>query len=163
MVTVSQFRTNFSEFASVTAFPNSTVQFWLTVADKFLARNGRWGCLRDLGVQLFAAHNIVIEARARQIAVDGGIPGTNSGAISEKHVGPAGVSYDTASAAELGAGHWNLTVYGTRLIHMARMFGAGPVQIGIGISPPFVGGGGGYGAWSGPPPWPLPSGTGFSS
>ena len=61
-------------------------------------------------------------------------------------------SYDSASAAELNAGHWNSTIYGKRYIALVRMVGAGPVQIG---------GSGGTGigtsvsAWPGviPPTW----------
>jgi len=46
----------------------------------------------------------------------------------------------------LNAGHWNLTVYGTRFIRFAKMFGAGPIQIGIGYNPSPFGGP----AWPGP-------------
>lgn len=162
--TVTNFRTDYPEFGSVSKFPDSAVTYWLGIAKLMLTT--RWddtpaeaGAPTQLyyGTELFVAHNLVLEAQARKNAAKGGTPGVgNAGPVSSKSVGPVSISYDTASAIELDAGHWNLTVYGTRFIQLARMMGAGPLQIGQGCAPYGSGG-----AWPGPWPYPLPGGSGF--
>lgn len=157
-VTPTSFRTNFPEFASVAVYPESGVAFALEVADLMLSRT-LWGRARDLGLQLFAAHWLVLGQQAAAAAAAGTSPGANSGPMSSKSVGPASASYDTAVACDPAATHWNLTTYGTRFWQMVQIFGAVPMQIGIGYNAtPFSGG-----AWSGPWPWPIPGGSGFTS
>jgi hypothetical protein len=51
-----------------------------------------------------------------------------AGMVARKTVDKVSVTYDTASAMEEDAGHWNLTVYGTRFIRLARMVGTGGMQ-----------------------------------
>jgi hypothetical protein len=68
-----------------------------------------------------------------------------TGVINSKSVDKVSIGYDTAGGIEAGAGHWNLTIYGTRLIKLIKMVGAGPVQVGIGCTPMYSGS-----AWSGP-------------
>ena len=128
MVTAATLRTAFPEFGSVVSFPGSAVDFWLTVAPRFVNAN-RWLENTDLGVMLFAAHNLVIEAKAFKDSEGGGIPGGSVGPVNSKSVDKVSVGYDTAGAAELDAGHWNLSVYGTRYVRMARMFGTGGLHI----------------------------------
>lgn len=128
-VTVNTFRRDFIEFSDSTDYANSTISYYLTLAGKLMDTN-RWGDLYDDGVNLFIAHNIALERRAIQTAANDGIPGQSGGITSSKSVDKVSISYDTASAAELDAGHWNLTIYGTRYIRLARMIGMGPVQIG---------------------------------
>lgn len=142
----AQFRTDFPEFTDTTAYPDSLINFWLALAGKLL-NPLRWGDMLTAGQELFIAHNIVLEARAKLAADKGGIPGASLGVQSSKSVGPVSVSYDTASALEEGAGHWNLTIYGTRYIRLARMLGAGPVQVGAGGIGPNLSS---AGAWPGP-------------
>lgn len=156
-VTADQFRQNFPEFASEAQYPPAVVNFWLDVADKMLSPN-RWGRMRDLGLQLFAAHNLFLERQAMNTAGNGGVPGANTGPVSQKSVGPGSISYDTQASVSENAGHWNMSTYGTRIWSMMQIFGAGPLIVGVSASPPFN-----TGAWPGPAPWPLPSGTGFSS
>lgn len=155
-VDAAQFRANFPEFSNTTEFPDSVVNFWFQYA-YILLNARRWGQTLDLGAQLFVAHNIVLEQQASKQAATGGTPGVTTGAVASKAVGPASISYDNSASLELDAGHWNLTTYGKRLIRMIRMFGAGPVQVGMGCSPYAIS------AWNGPWPWPLPGGSGFSS
>lgn len=162
-ITAASFRQNFTEFSSEAAFPPGVVDFWIAAADLMLSVS-RWGNVRDMGVQLYAAHNLSLEKQAMNTAANGGVPGAASGAVSQKTVGPATISYDAASAAAKEAGDFNATIYGQRLWRLIQIFGSGPIQIGIGCPPvgigsPFFNGG----AWPGPAPWPLPSGTGFSS
>lgn len=152
-VTAAQLRTDFPEFADTTLYPDSGINFWLNIAGNMLNAS-RFGNLLDVGTELFTAHNIVLERQAQAAALNGAPPGIQQGPISSKGVDKVSISYDTQAAIELEAGHWNLTVYGTRFIKLARMFGAGPVQIGAGC-------GGGpldsVNAWAGPWPWNFPN------
>jgi len=143
-ITVAQFRADFPEFASTVDFPNSGAQFWLGIAYQLLNAS-RWGAQLDLAVELFTAHNLAIEAKASRDAKGGGIPGQQAGPINSKSVSSVSVGYDSSAALESNAGHWNLTVYGTRLIRLIRMFGAGPIFVGVGSAPSFSGS-----AWTGP-------------
>ena len=148
-ITAIPFRTDFTEFENTTVFPDSTVNYWFNVAGLML-NPARWMSMLITGLELFVAHNVVLEAYANQTVAVGGLPGLSKGAISGESVDKGSVSYDTASTLELDAGHWNLTVYGTRFIRMAKMFGAGPIQIGIGFNPNPLSGG----AWPGPDCFP---------
>jgi hypothetical protein len=133
-VTVATFRTSFTEFTSATIYPDADVQFWLTYAGLLLNAN-RWKSMLDLGTSLFIAHNLVLEQQAKASAANGAPPGLSSGIVSSKSVDKVSISYDTNSAAEKDAGQWNLTIYGQRYFRLMKMFGAGPLQVGIGASP----------------------------
>ncbi len=143
-ITVAQFRADFSEFGSSVTFPNSAVQYWLNFAYNFM-NAARWGSSLDMGAELFAAHNLALEARTQAEAKAGGIPGAQVGPINSKSVDKVSIAYDTAAGAEPDAGHWNTTIYGTRYIKLAKMMGAGGLQLGIGSVDPINGPG-----WSGP-------------
>lgn len=143
-ISIAQFRADYPEFSSTTQYPNSQVTYWLNLAYSVL-NAGRWGRQLDIGAALFTAHNIVIEARAQTEALQGALPGQMTGPVSSKSVDKVSVSYDTASGIEAGAGHWNLTIYGARFAKLIRLFGAGPLQIGVGSVPPGSGQ-----AWAGP-------------
>ncbi|MCX5495375.1 DUF4054 domain-containing protein [Kaistia dalseonensis] len=127
-VTVSSFRADFPEFASIVTYPDAMVAFWLTTAAKLLSID-RWAELLDLGTELFIAHNLALGARDQKAAVAGGIGGSSAGLVASKAVDKVSVSYDTGAAAIEGAGAWNLTTYGTRYIQLARMIGAGGLQL----------------------------------
>lgn len=142
--TPATFRVHYPEFSVTGTYPDAQVQFWLDFAYSMLNAS-RWGRQLDLGAELYAAHNLAIEARAQATAANGGIPGEAVGVLNSKSVDKVSAGYDIGSATEQGAGNWNLTIYGTRFIRLAKMFGAGPVQVGIGVAPP----GSGL-AWPGP-------------
>lgn len=154
-ITNIQFRADYPEFSDAVKYPESQITYYLTLAYQML-NPGRWMSQLDLGAELFVAHNIAIEARAQIEAANGGIPGTTTGPISGKSVDKVSVSFDVGAGIELDAGHWNLTVYGTRFIRLARQKGAGPLQVGIGTDPGLNGP-----AWPGP--WPYPGVTSFTS
>lgn len=138
-VTVETFRANFPEFASTTTYPNNMISFWLTVAGKQV-RAIVWQDETDLGVQLFVAHNCVLEAQALKAARTGGAPGGVVGPANSKSVDKVSVSYDTGAGTVPGWGNWNLTTFGTRFKYFVDMFGAGAIQIGAGCGygGPFV-------------------------
>jgi hypothetical protein len=114
----------------------------------------------DIAMELFIAHNMVLEARAMSEALLGNVPGVTTGPISAKAVDKVSVNYATADALDPANGHWNLSIYGTRFIQLVNLFGMGPVYVG-GAIPPQVFNGLDGPAWEGPWPWPSP--TGFSS
>ena len=148
-ISVAQFRADLPEFSGTTMYPNSGVQFWLNFAYRMI-NSDRFLSETDIGAELFTAHFITLEARNVLESAGGGIPGSNVGALSSKSVDRVSVSYDTGAGTEQGAGHWNLTTYGTRFIWMCKIFGAGPIQLGIGTAPSGLG----YGE-----PWPGPDMT----
>lgn len=139
-LTVDQFRNDFPELADPATFPDSTFNFWLNVATLMINPN-RWGTLLVTALELFVAHNIVLESLGMKRVAVGGLPGLDQGPLSSESPGAVSISYDTSSVMELNAGHWNSTIYGTRLIRMARLAGSGPVQVSGGCS--------GIGAWPG--------------
>lgn len=158
-MTVSEagFRANFPAFVNVTTFPSDSVNFWLSVAALMLPIT-RWGAsavapapaggpitsMLDLGMMLFAAHNLILEAQAAKAAAGSGgkgIPGMSTGPVSSKTIGPVSQSYDSQAGIELEAGHWNLTVYGTRFVRLAMMVGSASIG--------HVGGAQPYGQYSG--------------
>jgi hypothetical protein len=166
-VTPTIFRADYPEFVSTALYPDSAVNYYLSEAGlRFTSRwdteagtNGR--SMLDIGVELFIAHNLVLERQAQAAAASGAPPGLTSGPVSSKSVGPVSISYDTTAALENNGGYFNLTTYGLRLMRLINMFGAGPVLVGVGNScgePWFSGP-----AWPGPFPYPAPGGSGFSS
>jgi len=146
-----QFRADFPEFSSSSDFPNSQIDYWLTVS-ALLMNVDRWKSLYNHGQSMFIAHHVSLEAKEMKEASVGGLPGQNSGPISSKSIGGVSVSYDVGSSIELNARHWNTTMYGRRFIRLARMVGAGPIQIGGGTSPCCSGV-----AWPGPWAGTIPS------
>lgn len=127
-MTPAQFRQDFPEFSDTTRYPDSLVTLWLTVGAS-LVNECRWGELTDIGIELVTAHHLAIAARDQQAAAGGGIPGQASGPMSSKAVDKVSVSYDTGAASLADAGFWNLTSYGTRYLGLARLMGAGGMQL----------------------------------
>lgn len=126
-VTPASFRQNYPEFSQA-VYPDPAVNYYLVIAGKLLNER-RWLDMIDVATELFVAHHLVLERQAQKAAATGAVPGQNSGALASKAVGPVNASYDTNAGIEEGAGHWNLTTYGTRFMNLVRMFGAGPIQV----------------------------------
>jgi len=131
VVTVAQFREDFPEFANATTYLPSTLNYWLAVAS-FLLRPERFvdPNILYLATELFAAHNMVLEAQAQSSAQAGGWPGISKGAISAEGAGDVNLSYDVPDTLEEGAGNYNLTTYGTRFYRLLQLAGMGPIQVG---------------------------------
>lgn len=154
MISAADFVADLPEFKDPVAFPPAMVTWWLTFAAKFINQE-RWGLPGaggsaertefDYGQELYAAHQLTLEARAIAEATNGAQPGLAFGMLNSKSVDKVSVGFDTGSVAELDAGHWNLTIYGMRFKRLADTFGAGPIQVGCGWVPPFSGP-----AWCGP-------------
>lgn len=128
-VDLDRFREDFPAFANSGVWEDEAIQYYLNLAN-LVFDPLRWYDFLDLGIELFVAHNLVLDQQGNVVGARGGIPGTSGvGIVSSKSVGPASVSYDTTSGGEADGGAWNLTVYGRRFLRLARMVGAGPVQV----------------------------------
>jgi len=145
--TVAAFRQAFPAFANATTYPEPQVQFWADLAAK-LQNSERWGDLFDTGVQLFVAHQLVLEYQSNKAGPLGQKPGQIEGAVNSASVDKVSYGRDASSVMELDAGHWNLTTYGLRYIRLLKMLGAGPVQVGVPL-------GGDLPGWY-PQAWPGP-------
>ena len=125
---IPAFRAAFPEFNDTTVYPDAQISFWSVVAEKQVLLC-RWGDLWAQGVQLYVAHEITLAAQSAKAAAIGGTPGSQGGIANSKTVGSVSVGYDSTSTSEKDAGWWNLTTYGKQFIRLARIFGAGAVQL----------------------------------
>lgn len=126
---VDIFRQRFPAFKDPAAYPDETIAYWLKLAECMVSA-ATWGCFYELGIYLWAAHELA-KMRMAELADD---PSGITGIMQSKSVGPVSVSYNTQLGVEEGAGHYNLTMYGRQFWRYARLMGMGPWQIG-GISP----------------------------
>lgn len=127
-ITPSQLRSDFPEFADSTKYPDSLIQMWLTVAAS-LVNGSRWMELTNIGIELVTAHHLVIALRDQTAAAVGGVPGEMTGPTASKSVDKVSKSYDTSAATLDNAGFWALSSYGIRYLGLARMMGAGGLQV----------------------------------
>lgn len=110
----------FPEFASESIYPNPAVTFWLGHATALYGED-RFGVQTALAVMLYAAHNLTLGAATNR---KGGT--ANVAPVSSKSIDKLSVGYDTGAVTISGAGEWNATSYGRRLLAIIRAFGAGP-------------------------------------
>jgi hypothetical protein len=127
-MTPDQFRADFPEFANTTKYPDSMVNLWLKVSTS-LVNSARWEELTDIGIELLTAHHLTIASRDATAGAAGGSGGGISGPVASKSVDKVSVSYNTAATMYEGEAFFNMTGYGIRYLSMARMFGAGGVQL----------------------------------
>jgi len=124
----AKFRTDFTEFANTTNFPDSVILFWAGLGIK-LMNPKRWGEILYEGLELWVAHNVTLSAKDNASVNDGGLPGDSSGVISNQSAGGVNVSIDTAATLEAEGGNYNLTPYGTRLKRLIDIVGCGGTQL----------------------------------
>lgn len=124
----AQFRLDFPEFADNVKYTDSQLDFWATVAELQVNKQ-RWCNLWATGVKLYVAHEVVLAAQNVKASAVGGSPGQQGGIANTKTVGSVTVGYDSTTSTEKDAGYWNLTTYGKQFIRLARMFGAGAIQL----------------------------------
>ena len=124
---IATFRIAFPEFDE-TKYPDGMVTTWSNIGERLINLD-YWTTEKPFGVQLFTAHHLVLARANVEASTAGGLPGQTSGPTQSKTVGSASVSYDTSSSINLNAGHWNMTSYGKQFFQLARMFGAGGVQL----------------------------------
>ena|SRR5208337_3588694 len=170
-VTPASFRFDFAEFTNPVVYTNNSINYWINLATLLinpcllggspLVPSNPPATLYDVAVELFTAHNLVLEQPAIAAAENNGVPGVTTGPISSKHAGPVSVSYAVNLGVDPEDGQYNLTIYGTRFINLYKLAGApGIVANGCGSNAnfgPFPVFGVGQ-AWYGPPlfgvgPW----------
>ena len=122
--TIDYFRGSFPEFANMTKYPDSMINFWSSLASSFLNKE-RWGDQLIYGICLLVAHNITLQAIDIDDVSSGGDPGRSSSVVASEGAGGVNVSFDTSASIEEGAGHYNETRYGKMFIRTARLLGAG--------------------------------------
>lgn len=147
--TYATFVAAFPEFSNATTYPQAGVNFW--IAQGYIQLNARrFGTSLDLAVMLFTAHNVVLGAQAAATATGTGIVGSASGPLQSKSVGPVSASYDASIVATEGAGIYNATSYGQRLLQLIRAYCGGPVYVPARRRFGYGGYGTGYGGpWNG--------------
>lgn len=128
-VSIASFRADFPEFTDDISYPDSGVTYWLNLAE-LMFNPLVWSTLLDVATELFIAHNLVLERQASKSALNGGVPGINSGPLSAKSVDKVSAGYDTGASTLEGWGNFNLTTYGTRLAGLMLMAGQGGMQTG---------------------------------
>lgn len=122
------FRNDFPAFSDAARFPDATVNFWLNLGKQMLPAD-RWCNLLDYGLELFTAHHLAIGDMETKANAAGGVPGQIKGPETSKSVDKVSVSRDAASVTLTDGGFWNMTSYGVRFLQMARMVGAGGIQL----------------------------------
>lgn len=130
LVTVADFRSAFPAFQSPAQWPAPEIQFWLDLG-LMLMDPARWGSVLSYGLQLFVAHNLALGFMSAQGSGGGQAPGQVVGPVSSASVDKVSYSRDPSAAMDPANGHWNLTTYGLRYIRLVKMFGAGPIQVGV--------------------------------
>lgn len=129
ILTSAQFRELIPAFQDSSVYPDETLNMNLTLSASMLDP-ARWADWRPLGMAYMVAHFLALDERENRVAKRGGVPGTGGiGIMSSKSIGSVSASFDVQAGTETDAGHWNMTSYGRRYIHMARLVGAGGVQI----------------------------------
>jgi len=125
---IGAFRTAFPEFADTVKYPDAMLTFWSGVAELQVLQCV-WRNMWTQGVMLYTAHEITLAAQNVKSAQVGGVPGTSGGVPNTKTVGGVTVGYDSENPSEKDAGYWNLTNYGKQFIRLAKLFGAGAIQL----------------------------------
>ena len=127
-VTAASFRATLPEFANTSVYSDAQVGFWLVEAGMMLPA-ARWGDVLDMGITYRTAHNLALARRDAIATQAGGVPGNVLGIETSKAVDKVSKSSDANSVAVTGAGLWNSTSYGIRFVQLARMVGAGGMQL----------------------------------
>lgn len=160
-VAPDDFRADFPAFTDPTVYTDGAINFWIGIASLQLSQrwpttpgaiagpSGKLRSIQDLGVCLFVAHQLTVEAYSTEQAQSGVPPTGPAGVVQSKGLGPGSVGYDVGSTLNPNDTFWNLSIYGRRFALIARHVGAAPIQLGIGCGPPNT-----FGAWIGP--WPFP-------
>lgn len=125
---IGAFRTAFPEFSDTSVYSTQLITFWSTLGAKLLL-TCVWGTCWQEGMSLYVAHEITLAVQNSKASTAGGMPGTTGGVPNNKTVGSVTVGYDSQATSEKDAGYWNLTNYGKQFIRLARIFGAGAVQL----------------------------------
>ncbi|ELI8280219.1 DUF4054 domain-containing protein [Yersinia enterocolitica] len=126
--TSDQFRESFPEFTDTTRYPNTSINFYLSMADDLLDQD-RFGDKFVYLAELMTAHYVELRGKRTASAVLGGVNTSGGGVATSKSVDKVSVSYDVSGIINPDAGFWNNTDYGREFFWWWSMFGAGGRQI----------------------------------
>lgn len=127
--TVDEFRSDFPEFANTAVYPDTTITFYLSLADTVLDQDKHGDQFIYLS-ELFTAHYAELRGKvAAGAAASGSVNTSGGGVVSSKSVDKVSVSYDTSGVVNPDAGFWNNTGYGREFYYWWSMFGAGGRQL----------------------------------
>lgn len=136
-VTVQSFRQTFRMFADPDLAPDDAVNYYIGLATNFLTGSTPSGGTLfdalsfDRAVSLFIAHYLTLDARDLQASkIGGGVPGELEGPATGKSIDKVSVNSDTKAVTWDNAAFYNQTRFGTELVGLIRMFGAGGIQLG---------------------------------
>jgi hypothetical protein len=163
VITSTVFRQFFNAFADPGVFDDNMLNLYIGIAGNLLNDN-RWGGNADevldvdgnittmgtlnYGICLVTAHHLVLTARDNATVRATGLPGIVEGVRNAKSVDKVSVGYDTESVTIKGGDFWNMTQYGIRFLHLARMMGTGGALQLISVGPLYGDGGIGWPGFS---------------
>lgn len=128
MLDESSFRESMPMFADTDLYPTAQFNFYLNMGKKLLPES-RWDDLLDEGLTFFVAHYLTLYLRSMDAVAIGGDAGQVTGNETSKSVDSASYSVDVSSVSLIDAGHWNQTTFGIQFLQLARMIGAGGIQL----------------------------------
>lgn len=115
-------------FADVSLYPSAQFNFYLNMGKKLLPES-RWDDLLDEGLTFYIAHYLTLYERSMLASDVGGDVGKVVGNETSKSVDSVSKSMDVSSVSLTDAGHWNQTTFGIQFLQLARMIGAGGIQL----------------------------------
>ena len=128
MLSESFFRESMPMFADVSLYPSAQFNFYLNMGEKLLPES-RWDDLLDEGLTFYIAHYLTLYERSMLASDVGGDVGKVVGNETSKSVDSVSKSMDVSSVSLTDAGHWNQTTFGIQFLQLARMIGAGGIQL----------------------------------
>lgn len=128
MLDESSFRESMPMFADTDLYPTAQFNFYLNMGKKLLLES-RWDDLLDEGLTFFVAHYLTLYLRSMDAVDIGGDAGQVVGNETSKSVDGVSYSMDVSSVSLTDAGQWNQTTFGIQFLQLARMIGAGGVQL----------------------------------
>lgn len=117
MADVATFRVVFPEFSIQVT--DAQVTYWLNVATSTLSAT-RIFPNTDLAIMLFAAHNLTLGLADAALALQGDAPGVVFAPLSSEGAGGLSAGFDNGLTATEGAGIYNGTGYGQRLMAILK-------------------------------------------
>ncbi|WP_269914803.1 DUF4054 domain-containing protein [Acinetobacter sp. HY1485] len=128
MLTESSFREKMPMFADLTRYPSAQFNLYLSLGLKLLDER-RWEDLRDEGLMFFIAHYLTLYQRAMSASLMGADAGKVVGNETSKSVDSVSKSMDVSGVTLDDGGQWNQTTWGIQFLQLARMMGAGGIQL----------------------------------
>lgn len=128
MLNESSFRESMPMFVDTGLYPSVQFNFYLNMGKKLLPES-RWDDLLDEGLTFFVAHYLTLYQRGMLASDVGGDVGKVTGNETSKSVDSVSKSMDVSSVSLTDAGQWNQTTFGIQFLQLARMIGAGGIQL----------------------------------